>query len=184
MPLTAQISPELLAVQETLAAGLVRVEKAFDRQLRSDLPPVQALCRHVESYRGKMLRPGLVILCGLAAGKGATEVSDEHITIAAVCEMIHMATLVHDDVLDEADTLPSYCNGGIYIVPQPLFQELRETWPRWDRWLLDRPDLIRPFGAFADQISLAMSCEELGLSVDHVPLELNFDGVSRPRDKH
>jgi octaprenyl-diphosphate synthase len=108
MPLTAPISADLLAVQELLATGLLRVEKAFDKQLRSDLPPVQNLCRHVESYRGKMLRPGLVILCGLAAGakKGGQipdQIGDEHVTIAAVCEMIHMATLVHDDVLDEAD---------------------------------------------------------------------------------
>src|SRR5262249_49272634 len=79
------------------------------------------------------------------------------------------------------DTLPSYCNGGVYIIPQPLFQKLREAWPRWVRWLLDRSDLIRPFGAFADQIAFAMSCEELGLSVDHLPFELNFDGVSHAR---
>src|SRR6266567_836910 len=78
------------------------------------------------------------------------------------------------------ETLPSYCNGGIYAIPQPLFQKLCEAWPRWDRWLLGHRDLIRPFGGFADQISFSMSCEELGLTVDHVPLELNFDGVSSP----
>lgn len=87
-------------------------------------------------------------------------------------------------VLNGLDTLPTYCNGGIYILPQSLLQKLREVWPRWDRWLLDRRDLIRPFDAFADQISFAMSCEELHLSVDHLPLELNFDGVSRPRGLH
>jgi hypothetical protein len=87
-------------------------------------------------------------------------------------------------MLNGLDTLPTYCNGGIYILPQPLFQKLREVWPYWDRWLLDRRDLIRPFEAFADQISFAMSCEELDLKVDHLPLELNFDGVSRPSGLH
>jgi hypothetical protein len=84
-------------------------------------------------------------------------------------------------LLDGQPTLPGYCNGGIYILPQPLFQRLREVWPRWDRWLLDRNSLIQPFGAFADQISFAMSCAEMSVSVDYLPLELNFDGISRPR---
>ncbi len=105
------IPPDLLPVQELLERSLVRVERCFDRALRSDLPPVQNLVGHIETYRGKMLRPALVILSGLAssvASRGAsTRDSDApteaHITIAAVCEMIHMATLVHDDVLDEAD---------------------------------------------------------------------------------
>lgn len=111
------IPSELLPVQEMVGLSLRRVEACFDRALRSDLPPVENLIRHVETYRGKMLRPALVILAGLAArpvaGGQATSaesaaidasaISDAHITIAAVCEMIHMATLVHDDVLDEAD---------------------------------------------------------------------------------
>lgn len=105
------IPTELLPVQELVGLSLRRVETCFDRALRSDLPPVENLVRHVETYRGKMLRPALVILSGLAArpasGSGSLSldaaISDAHITIAAVCEMIHMATLVHDDVLDEAD---------------------------------------------------------------------------------
>src|SRR5271166_1338402 len=81
------------------------------------------------------------------------------------------------------ETLPSYCS-GCYIIPQPVFQKLREAWPRWDRWLLDRPGLIQPFGVFADQISFAMSCEELGLSVDYFPVELNLDTTHLPRGMH
>ena len=80
-------------------------------------------------------------------------------------------------LLNGHETLPNYCNGGMYIIPQHLFQSMREVWPRWDRWLLDRPDLLRPYGAYADQISFAMSCEELGLAVDYLPFELNCDGV-------
>ena len=48
--------------------------------------------------RGKRLRPALLLLAGQAVGR----LRDEHITLAAVVEMIHTATLVHDDVLDEA----------------------------------------------------------------------------------
>lgn len=113
---TLHIPAELLPVQEAVGRALRRVEACFDRALRSDLPPVQNLVQHIETYRGKMLRPALVILSGLAAtdsaaraAPGTTDanpdslITDAHITIAAVCEMIHMATLVHDDVLDDAD---------------------------------------------------------------------------------
>ncbi|MEM1186206.1 MAG: polyprenyl synthetase family protein [Planctomycetota bacterium] len=109
------IPDSLAPVQEALALGLARVEERFDRQLESDIPPVSALCKHIERYRGKMLRPTLVLLIGLAAhpdtSKAATEGpealaklwTDEHVGLAAVVEMVHMATLVHDDVLDEAE---------------------------------------------------------------------------------
>lgn len=92
---------------EFLAQELVEVERIFEAQLASDLPAVNALCRHVERYRGKMLRPTLVLLTGLAVRtrdkNDVPAVSREHRVVAAVVEMIHMATLVHDDVLDEAD---------------------------------------------------------------------------------
>lgn len=114
MPAAITIPPDLLPVQETLGRALQRVETEFDRALRSDLPPLQDLVRHIESYRGKMLRPVLVILSGLAAHPRAGSpgfahslddaLAPAHLSIAAVCEMIHMATLVHDDVLDDADT--------------------------------------------------------------------------------
>lgn len=100
----AELAAQSLPAGLHLDAWLRRVEDAFDRALRSDLPPVQRLVSHLETYRGKMLRPSLVLLSGLAAAESTPSLpSDAHITIAAVCEMIHMATLVHDDVLDEAD---------------------------------------------------------------------------------
>ena len=89
-----------------VAGALQEVEEIFRRQLRSDLPAVNELARHVERYRGKMLRPTLLLLSGLAATGREDEaaLSRNHKMAAAVSEMIHMATLVHDDVLDEADT--------------------------------------------------------------------------------
>jgi len=95
--------PELAEAQLAVAAGLARVVARIEAQLASDLPPVQALCKHVERYRGKMLRPTLTLAWGLAAGE-SRQVSEEHVICGAVCEMVHLATLVHDDVLDEAST--------------------------------------------------------------------------------
>jgi octaprenyl-diphosphate synthase len=101
---------QLAPLADVIGDALVGVQRVFDAQLRSDLPPVSKLCRHIEHYRGKMLRPTLTIVTGIAAhpqvGRAplGSLVSREHLVIAAVCEMVHMATLVHDDVLDEADT--------------------------------------------------------------------------------
>ncbi len=60
---------------------------------------IERLIAHIRSQSGKMLRPGLVLLSGLCCG----QVSDEHIKVAAIFEIIHEATLLHDDVIDEAD---------------------------------------------------------------------------------
>lgn len=90
-------------IADDLAPALARVEERFDTQLLSALEPVNELCRYIERYRGKMLRPTLVFLSGMTTDPNIQgEPSDDLITIAAVLEMIHMATLVHDDVLDDA----------------------------------------------------------------------------------
>jgi octaprenyl-diphosphate synthase len=103
------IPAELAPVAEMVGTGLGRIARVFDEALATDLPPVEHLCRHIERYRGKMLRPSLVLVCGAAAHPQAGRrpvgelVSPTHDVLGAVCEMVHMATLVHDDVLDEAE---------------------------------------------------------------------------------
>jgi octaprenyl-diphosphate synthase len=82
-----------------IADDLARVRLIFDDELVSGFDFVNDLCETVRSYRGKMLRPALLLLTGRACGG----LVPAHDTLAAVVEMVHMATLVHDDVLDEAD---------------------------------------------------------------------------------
>jgi octaprenyl-diphosphate synthase len=91
--------PALGTLYEPIVADLEKVCRVFDDELFSELPFVNALCARVRQYRGKMLRPALLLLSAKACGK----LTDEHLTLAAVVEMVHMATLVHDDVLDDAD---------------------------------------------------------------------------------
>ncbi len=88
-------------ISKLLAEQLAQVETRFAAELVSDLPCVNDLARHVERYRGKMLRPMLVLLSGLAI-KPEEELTEAQRVVAAVVEMVHMATLVHDDVLDES----------------------------------------------------------------------------------
>lgn len=109
MSVLLDLPVELAPVQAHVARGLGRVDERLRSVLTSDLEPVQRLCRHVERYHGKMLRPSLVMLAALASRpEGGAPIPElpapDVIDVATVCEMIHVATLVHDDVLDEADT--------------------------------------------------------------------------------
>lgn len=81
-----------------IAADLKRVERVIEDELFSRHPFINDLCTRVGRYRGKMLRPAMVLLTGKAAG----DLNDAHDVLAAVVEIVHLATLVHDDVLDEA----------------------------------------------------------------------------------
>ena len=85
-----------------LTAELAEVECRFAAELLSDLPCINSLVAHSERYRGKMLRPMLVLASGLACGAPGQELREAHRVVATVVEMVHMATLVHDDILDEA----------------------------------------------------------------------------------
>jgi octaprenyl-diphosphate synthase len=89
-------------ITDCITHELRAVEERFNFELSSDLRCVNALVRHVSRFRGKMLRPCLVLLTGKACSPNQT-VGDVHITLATVVEMVHMATLVHDDVLDDAE---------------------------------------------------------------------------------
>lgn len=102
--------PRSLDLPPLISLGLERVGARVAQQLTSDVPEVHALCRSLEKYRGKMLRPTLSLLCAHAVRLDPLELVNEAlivpdvVTVASVVEMIHLATLVHDDVLDEAET--------------------------------------------------------------------------------
>ena len=87
-------------VAELIGQELEEVEKIFLQELDSPNPYVTDVFAHVSRFRGKRLRPMLLLLSASAAG----EINNDHKVLAAVVEMIHTATLVHDDVLDDATT--------------------------------------------------------------------------------
>lgn len=81
-----------------IAADLDEVERILAGVLKNKHPRVAEVVEHVNHYRGKRLRPMLLLLAARACGG----VTTAHHVLAAVVEMIHTATLVHDDVLDGA----------------------------------------------------------------------------------
>jgi octaprenyl-diphosphate synthase len=89
----------MAALTDCIEPQMNQVARLFTEELQSDLKCVNVLVKHVSRFRGKMLRPSLVLLWGKASG----ELTDRHTTVATVVEMVHMSTLVHDDVLDEAE---------------------------------------------------------------------------------
>jgi octaprenyl-diphosphate synthase len=90
--------------------NLVRPQlERLNRELTADLAPghreMGPLIEHVGGYRGKQLRPVLTFLAAMAV-RGATHgggIGDDVLTVAKVVELLHTATLVHDDVLDSAN---------------------------------------------------------------------------------
>ncbi|HEX8911336.1 MAG TPA: polyprenyl synthetase family protein [Humisphaera sp.] len=92
----------LASLTEIIRPQLAAVDDLFHAELSSDLKCVNTLVKHVSRFRGKMLRPCLVLLTGKAVAPAAA-LGVDHVRLATVVEMVHMATLVHDDVLDEAE---------------------------------------------------------------------------------
>ena len=74
---------------------MILVEETND----SEFDLINQAARHITVYQGKKLRP----LLALAIAKSYGEISNEHIQFAVITELLHTATLIHDDVLDEAD---------------------------------------------------------------------------------
>src|SRR5271168_4826046 len=79
---------------------LERVEKAINVESVASVDTVTMIGRHLQQSGGKRLRPALLLLCARFAGGGGKTA----IQLGAVVEMVHAATLVHDDVIDVART--------------------------------------------------------------------------------
>lgn len=89
--------PEIYA---PVAGDLRDLQRLLQRELNSEDPFMGDLVRYVLATPGKMIRPALVCLSALASG-GAGEA---RLWIAGAVELIHVASLIHDDIIDAADT--------------------------------------------------------------------------------
>ena len=85
-------------LERELIAGLDQVEALLSSHIQGDYPLLIETSRHLVEAGGKRFRP-LITLLASHFGKGQ---SDQVIAAAVVCELTHVATLSHDDVMDEA----------------------------------------------------------------------------------
>jgi octaprenyl-diphosphate synthase len=84
-----------------VSSELGLVEAEYERQVRSNIQVIDYLGDYLQSSGGKRVRPVLLILSNYAAGGNAKQ--ENVIRLATVMEMLHTATLVHDDIIDNAD---------------------------------------------------------------------------------
>lgn len=80
---------------------LALVEEEYERQASSNIQVIDYLGEYLRASGGKRVRPALFILSNYAAGGDAK--AENVIRLATVMEMLHTATLVHDDIIDNAD---------------------------------------------------------------------------------
>ena len=84
---------------ELINTHLYSVEERIRAQARAFDPAMEGYVDYVCNSSGKRLRPALALLAGGATGK----IASSHVDLAVILELIHIATLVHDDIMDGAD---------------------------------------------------------------------------------
>ena len=87
-------------VFDLLRDDLAAIEQEFSSQSASEVAVITEIAEYLIAGGGKRIRPLLLLLSAKALGS----TSNSRIKLGAVVEMLHTATLVHDDIIDEADT--------------------------------------------------------------------------------
>lgn len=95
---SAPVSPGWKQIAEAVEPFRLEVAKRLTAQTEEFEPQIAVYAQYALTAQGKQLRPMLVSLSGDALGK----TNDAHLTVAVIIEMVHLATLVHDDIIDEA----------------------------------------------------------------------------------
>jgi octaprenyl-diphosphate synthase len=98
-PSTASL-PDLTQIFEPVRDELARVEREFARHLESRVELIPQMGKYVQMSGGKRVRPAVLLMAARLCGY----TGDRAILNAAVVEFIHTATLVHDDIIDGAET--------------------------------------------------------------------------------
>jgi len=89
---------DFVGIKQLVEAEMAEVNQLIIRELSSDVVLINQIGNYIVTSGGKRLRPVLLLLVARALGYEGSQ----HITLAAVIEFIHTATLLHDDVVDES----------------------------------------------------------------------------------
>jgi len=102
LTLDAEVITSARRIFSVIANELQQVEIEFERQARSNVQVIAYLGEYLRASGGKRVRPALTILANYAAGGDGARYNS--IRMATVMEFLHTATLVHDDIIDKAET--------------------------------------------------------------------------------
>jgi octaprenyl-diphosphate synthase len=92
-------SLDLAQIFEPIRDDLEAVEREFLRQVESRVDLIPQIGRYIQMSGGKRIRPAVLLMASRLAGY----TGDRAVMYAAVVEFIHTATLIHDDIVDEAE---------------------------------------------------------------------------------
>ncbi len=103
-PIREKLNPNIAAkkVFSLIKTEMALVEVEFERQASSNIQVINYLGDYLRASGGKRVRPALLLLSNYAGGGNAS--GENVVRLATVMEMLHTATLVHDDIIDNADT--------------------------------------------------------------------------------
>ena len=90
---------ELAQIFEPIQSELEAVEEAYTSHIQSNVELIPQMGRYIQTSGGKRVRPALLLMAARLSGYSG----DPAVTYASVVEFIHTATLVHDDIIDDAD---------------------------------------------------------------------------------
>jgi len=92
------ITTEFQDLYGPVQSEIIKVKQKVSEQFRDSDEQLSPVLQALSERQGKMIRPAMMLLCG----KLFSEIRPEHIDLAAVTELIHIASLLHDDVIDKA----------------------------------------------------------------------------------
>lgn len=100
-PSTEPADPKarIRAMLAPIAEDMLAVERIIARELKSESPLMQTIAQHITAAGGKRMRPALLMLICRALGYEG----ELHRELGATVELLHTATLMHDDVVDESE---------------------------------------------------------------------------------
>ncbi len=98
------MNPLLNHIRVSLRAELEEYHRTLSRIMSSDVALVDKVAKYLVRHRGKGLRPLLVLISSRLVG----DANNNTYLVAALVEILHTATLVHDDVVDEAEVRRSF----------------------------------------------------------------------------
>jgi octaprenyl-diphosphate synthase len=101
IPAVQKSSPplDLSQIFEPIRADLATVDREFERHVQSRVELIPEIGRYIQTGGGKRIRPALLLMAARLAGY----TGDRAVLYASVVEFIHTATLVHDDIIDDAE---------------------------------------------------------------------------------
>src|SRR5688500_2383455 len=115
-PVVSPKSHAFAGVFSLLSVHMAELDRFLHGQLGSFEPEIRTMVDYCIDTSGKRIRPALAFLSGW---RGPDQVKPELIRVAAVVELVHLATLVHDDIMDDADVRRSRRTASREYGPTP-----------------------------------------------------------------